>query len=84
MRTETAFLAKNLYCRFEKLEQRVLAVNQFTVVEGNQNKRQIYPVCKRLAFGSDRTQNAVDENANLKSAFNQLQPYKQAIFTVHL
>ena len=57
-----------------------LAVNQFTVVEGNQNKRpDIILFINGLPLVVIELKNAVDENANLKSAFNQLQTYKQAI-----
>ena len=38
-----------------------------------------YPVCKRHLLVVIELKNAVDENANLKSAFNQLQTYKQTI-----
>lgn len=57
-----------------------LAINQFTVVEGNQNKRpDIILFVNGLPLVVIELKNAVDENANLKSAFNQLQTYKQAI-----
>lgn len=57
-----------------------LAVNQFTVVEGNQNKRpDIILFINGLPLVVIELKNAVEENANLKSAFNQLQTYKQAI-----
>ncbi len=57
-----------------------LAINQFTVVEGNQNKRpDMILFVNGLPLVVIELKNAVDENANLKSAFNQLQTYKQAI-----
>jgi len=57
-----------------------LAVNQFTIIEGNQNKRpDIILFVNGLPLVVIELKNAVDENANLKSAFNQLQTYKQAI-----
>lgn len=57
-----------------------LAVNQFTVVEGNQNKRpDIILFVNGLPLVVIELKNAVEENANLKSAFNQLQTYKQTI-----
>lgn len=57
-----------------------LAINQFTIIEGNQNKRpDIILFVNGLPLVVIELKNAVDENANLKSAFNQLQTYKQAI-----
>jgi len=57
-----------------------IAINQFTIVEGNQNKRpDIILYVNGLPLVVIELKNAVDENANLKSAFNQLQTYKQAI-----
>jgi type I restriction enzyme R subunit len=57
-----------------------LAINQFTVIEGNQNKRpDIILFINGLPLVVIELKNAVDENADIKSAFNQLQTYKQAI-----
>ena len=57
-----------------------LAVNQFTIIEGNQNKRpDIILFINGLPLVVIELKNAVDENANVKSAFSQLQTYKQAI-----
>jgi type I restriction enzyme R subunit len=57
-----------------------LAVNQFTIIEGNQNKRpDIILFINGLPLVVVELKNAVDENANVKSAFSQLQTYKQAI-----
>lgn len=57
-----------------------LAVNQFTVVEGNQNKRpDLILFVNGLPLVVIELKNAVDENSNVKSAYNQLQTYKQAI-----
>ena len=64
-----------------------LAVNQFTIIEGNpaygtgrQNKRpDIILFINGLPLVVIELKNAVDENATIKSAFNQLQTYKQAI-----
>lgn len=57
-----------------------LAVNQFTVIEGSQNKRpDIILFINGLPLVVIELKNAVDENATIKSAFNQLQTYKQAI-----
>ena len=57
-----------------------LAINQFTVIEGNQNKRpDIILFINGLPLVVIELKNAIDENATVKSAFNQLQTYKQAI-----
>ncbi len=82
IRTESGIRGEKVYIvDFEKPENNeFLAVNQFTVVEGNQNKRpDIVLFVNGLPLVVIELKNAVDENANLKSAFNQLQTYKQAI-----
>ena len=82
MRTESGIRGEKIYIvDFENPENNeFLAVNQFTVVEGNQNKRpDIILFINGLPLVVIELKNAVDENANLKSAFNQLQTYKQAI-----
>jgi type I restriction enzyme R subunit len=57
-----------------------LAVNQFTIIEGNQNKRpDIILFINGLPLVVIELKNAVDENATIKTAFSQLQTYKQAI-----
>ncbi len=57
-----------------------LAVNQFTIIEGNQNKRpDIILFINGLPLVVIELKNAVDENTTVKLAFNQLQTYKQAI-----
>ncbi len=57
-----------------------LAVNQFTIIEGSQNKRpDIILFINGLPLVVIELKNAVDENATIKSAFSQLQTYKQAI-----
>lgn len=57
-----------------------VAVNQFTVVENHQNKRpDIVLFVNGLPLVVIELKNAVDENANVKAAFNQLQTYKQLI-----
>jgi type I restriction enzyme R subunit len=57
-----------------------LAVNQFTVIENNQNKRpDIILFINGLPLIVIELKNATDENATVKSAFNQLQTYKQNI-----
>ena len=57
-----------------------LAINQFTIIEGSQNKRpDIILFVNGLPLVVVELKNAVDENATIKSAYNQLQTYKQAI-----
>lgn len=82
MRTESGIRGEKIYIvDFQNPENNeFLAINQFTVVEGNQNKRpDIILFVNGLPLVVIELKNAVDENANLKSAFNQLQTYKQAI-----
>ena len=57
-----------------------LVVNQFTIIEGNVNKRpDIILFVNGLPLVVIELKNAADENANVHSAFNQLQTYKQSI-----
>lgn len=57
-----------------------LAVNQFTIIEGNQNKRpDLILFVNGLPLVVIELKNATDQNANLQAAFNQLQTYKKAI-----
>lgn len=57
-----------------------LVVNQFTIIEGNTNKRpDIILFINGLPLVVIELKNAVDENADVHAAFNQLQTYKQAI-----
>lgn len=57
-----------------------LVVNQFTIIENNINKRpDIILFVNGLPLVVIELKNAVDENATLHSAFNQLQTYKQTI-----
>lgn len=57
-----------------------LAINQFTIIEGNQNKRpDIILFVNGLPLVVIELKNAVSESATIKSAYNQLQTYKQAI-----
>ncbi|GIK21373.1 MAG: DEAD/DEAH box helicase [Ignavibacteriota bacterium] len=82
MRTENGIRGEKIYIvDFENPENNeFVAINQFTIVEGNQNKRpDIILFVNGLPLVVIELKNAVDENANLKSAFNQLQTYKQAI-----
>ncbi|MDQ3190671.1 MAG: type I restriction endonuclease subunit R [Bacteroidota bacterium] len=57
-----------------------LVINQFTIIEGNINKRpDVILFINGLPLVVIELKNAVDENADVQSAFNQLQTYKQAI-----
>jgi type I restriction enzyme R subunit len=57
-----------------------LAVNQFTVIEDNHNRRpDIVLFINGLPLVVIELKNAVDEKANLKAAHNQLQTYKSEI-----
>ncbi len=82
VRTATGVRGEKVYIiDFETPENNeFLAVNQFTVIEGNQNKRpDIILFINGLPLVVIELKNAVDENATTKSAYNQLQTYKQAI-----
>ncbi|OJX91196.1 MAG: hypothetical protein BGP01_12285 [Paludibacter sp. 47-17] len=57
-----------------------LVINQFTIIEGNVNKRpDVIFFVNGLPFVVIELKNAADENATIKTAFNQLQTDKQAI-----
>ncbi|HXC36846.1 MAG TPA: type I restriction endonuclease, partial [Candidatus Acidoferrales bacterium] len=57
-----------------------LAVNQFTVIEGQHNRRpDVVIFINGLPLGVIELKNAADENADIWSAFNQFQTYKQQI-----
>ena len=57
-----------------------LVVNQFTVIEGNVNKRpDVILFVNGLPLVVIELKNAADENADVSAAFNQLQTYKKAI-----
>ncbi len=57
-----------------------LAINQFTIIEGNQNKRpDIILFINGLPLVIIELKNPTDENATVKTAFSQLQTYKQTI-----
>lgn len=82
VRTENGIRGEKVYIvDFETPENNeFLAINQFTIIEGNQNKRpDIILFINGLPLVVIELKNAVDENANVKSAYNQLQTYKQAI-----
>jgi len=60
-----------------------LAVNQFTVIAGNSNRRPDMVVfVNGLPLGVVELKNPADENATTKDAFNQLQTYKKEIATL--
>lgn len=62
-----------------------LVVNQFTIIENNINKRpDIILFVNGLPLVVIELKNAVDENATIHSAFNQLQTYKSAIPSLFL
>lgn len=57
-----------------------LVVNQYTIIENNTNKRpDVILFVNGLPLVVIELKNAVDENATIHSAFNQLQTYKQTI-----
>lgn len=57
-----------------------LAVNQFTVIEGQHNRRpDIVLFVNGLPLGVIELKNAADEDADIWTAFNQFQTYKQQI-----
>ncbi len=57
-----------------------LVVNQFTIMENNVNKRpDLILFINGLPLVVIELKNAVDENATIHSAFNQLQTYKKSI-----
>ncbi len=57
-----------------------LVVNQFTIIENNVNKRpDVILFVNGLPLVVIELKNAVDENATIHSAFNQIQTYKQTI-----
>ncbi len=57
-----------------------LVVNQFTIIENNVKKRpDVILFVNGLPLVVIELKNAVDENATIHSAFNQLQTYKQTI-----
>ena len=64
-------------------ENEFLAINQFTVIENNQNKRpDIILFVNGLPLVVIELKNPVDENATIKTAFDQIQTYKAFIPTL--
>lgn len=60
-----------------------LAVNQFTVVEGQHNRRpDVVVFVNGLPLGVIELKNPADEAATIWTAFNQMQTYKQQIPTL--
>lgn len=66
---------------FEKpLNNEFLSVNQYTIVEKNQNKRpDLLLFVNGLPLVIIELKNAADENATMRKAFDQLQTYKATI-----
>src|SRR5439155_13984804 len=57
-----------------------LAVNQFTVIEGQHNRRpDVVVFVNGLPLGLIELKNAADEQADIWTAFNQIQTYKAQI-----
>lgn len=57
-----------------------LVVNQYTIIENNQNKRpDVLLFVNGLPLVVIELKNAIDENANIRSAFKQIQTYKAII-----
>lgn len=82
IRTEGGIRGEKVYIvDFEVPENNeFLAINQFTIIEGNQNKRpDIILFVNGLPLVLIELKNAVDESATIKSAYNQIQTYRQAI-----
>ena len=60
-----------------------LVVNQFTVIEGQHNRRpDIVVFLNGLPIAVIELKNAVDENASIRNAFKQLQTYKEQVPTL--
>jgi type I restriction enzyme R subunit len=66
---------------FENIENnQFLVVNQYTIVENNQNKRpDILLFVNGIPLVVIELKNPADENATIESAFNQIQTYKATI-----
>lgn len=82
VRTKDGIRGEKVYLvDFEHAERNeFLAINQFTIIENAKNKRpDIILFINGLPLVVIELKNAVDENATIKTAFNQLQTYKQAI-----
>jgi type I restriction enzyme R subunit len=66
---------------FDNIENnQFLAVNQYTIIENNQNKRpDILLFVNGIPLVVIELKNPADENATIESAFNQIQTYKAVI-----
>jgi len=66
---------------FDNIEHnQFLVVNQYTILENNQNKRpDILLFVNGIPLVVIELKNAADENATMESAFNQIQTYKATI-----
>ena len=66
---------------FDNIENnQFLVVNQYTIIENNQNKRpDILLFVNGIPLVVIELKNAADENATMDSAFNQIQTYKAFI-----
>lgn len=82
VRTQEGIRGEKVYVLdFENPENNeFLAINQFTIIEGNQNKRpDILLFINGLPLVVLELKNAVVEKANLEAAFNQIQTYQNSI-----
>lgn len=82
VRTADGIRGEKVYIAdFKNPEQNeFLVVNQFTIIEGSKNKRpDIILFINGLPLVVIELKNATDENATVKTAFSQIQIYKQAI-----
>ncbi len=66
---------------FENIDNNeFLAVNQYTIIENNNNKRpDVLLFVNGIPLVVIELKNASDENATIESAYNQIQTYKEAI-----
>ncbi len=67
-------------------DNQFLVVNQYTIIENNQNKRpDVILFVNGIPLVVIELKNASDENADMRSAFKQIQTYKSNYsITVHL
>jgi type I restriction enzyme R subunit len=82
-RTESGEVKSDLVRLFDfeqPLENEFLAINQFTIIEGDINRRpDILLFVNGLPLAVIELKNATDAKADLKAAFNQIQTYKREI-----
>lgn len=82
VRTKDGIRGKKVYLiDFEHPDKNeFLCINQFTTIENNVNKRpDLILFINGLPLVVMELKNATDENATIRSAFNQIQTYKQSI-----